>query len=1228
MLFDPVADQHVLEEQELAFTVHAQSSSDEPLTYSASNLPAGATFNPDTQVFSWTPVVGQAGSYQPEFRVTDGDITASMTVTIIVSPNPPVVSLTADPLTVDPGQPTTLTWTSSYADTVTIEPGIGLVATSGSVMVSPAATTTYTTTATGPGGSVSDAITIVVNIQATAVTAIGIISDGQSGEPLAGVNVSITDAEKTQSTITLSDGSYAIYGITPGSATITASLEGYTTGSWQTIYDEPGIWKIDFALHKESALSMVMGTIVNSTSLEPEAGVTITLGGTDNACVTAADGTFALDDVPYGQQTLYITQENTQNTFITLLIDKNPYELDLAVPYRNGRSEPAEINTTVTGIIQDGITGWPIAWAMVKVIGTSIEAVTNQDGQFSLADLPTGDIMIMAMALNHEAVAVVSHVVTDASETLTFNLAPTTSGTIVGTVIDAVTGEPVRNARIGIGEGVLAGAQTEADGTYTMLTVPVGDYTVSASHPGYLPDQQSFIAVEADEPATVDFTLTPRPQTGSLEGMIFDKESGKPLSNVVITNQETGAVATTNAQGYYLLNNLPAGLVTLQIAAFGYPATSRVAAVDADVDEATPTATSYDIALDQADPAPPDTISALVTAAAGGTIESPDKRFMMVIPPGALSADAIITLMPPTTGPVVDPGDSLTLDPQLGDPTVAALGEMIQIAVEPAIDGAEIPTINNWVVLAGRYFQSTVDALNLDESTVFPYYWDGTHWTLMQIKPYDFAVDEINNRHVAAVNFSTTAFGDPVAVDLSTKKPILLASLNDYIPNITIAHLYLFVQASSIIYNHIFPPPNAYIYDKDELTILDILGPEKEPNANALPILMLHGWDGKAIFYNQGHTDPNIEQRYKYMVEDIALATNGVYRPMFGTYNPRAGIVETGNSLATTFAALDVKGLPSDTHGSTGSFPYFDTFGFSMGGIVSRTLQARNRGVHNMVMAATPNHGTFFMLDELNTPPMTAISSCWSPGTWDLFPYDDRSWISWLSGNPTLYNLNRSSSCMPQANMTMIAGTKGILASLLGDNDKVVPVDSVFCRTTADNDGDKSLLRVNASAKKFEYRAEFDHFEFSTDEYRLRDNPEVYDPIQQGFSDWVVGKSILSAVTFYDDNVTINSAACEVEVQYNVWNEDIDRVVLVIYAMDQDYKWHLCGTSADKDGNVIDSAPIDGNSIELAPLQLHDSAHFAEEARIWRVTYELIPLAPGQTTVPLVPSANFTLPDN
>jgi hypothetical protein len=56
------------------------------LTYSASNLPSGATFTPSTRTFAWTPTYDQVGSYTAVlFTVSDGTATDSESITITVN---------------------------------------------------------------------------------------------------------------------------------------------------------------------------------------------------------------------------------------------------------------------------------------------------------------------------------------------------------------------------------------------------------------------------------------------------------------------------------------------------------------------------------------------------------------------------------------------------------------------------------------------------------------------------------------------------------------------------------------------------------------------------------------------------------------------------------------------------------------------------------------------------------------------------------------------------------------------------------------------------------------------------------------------------------------------------------------------------------------------------------------------------------------------------------------
>ncbi len=74
----------VNEREPLDFTLSAIDPDGDPLVYSASNLPQGASFDPNTQTFSWTPRYDQAGVYTVHFEVSDGELTDSEDITITV----------------------------------------------------------------------------------------------------------------------------------------------------------------------------------------------------------------------------------------------------------------------------------------------------------------------------------------------------------------------------------------------------------------------------------------------------------------------------------------------------------------------------------------------------------------------------------------------------------------------------------------------------------------------------------------------------------------------------------------------------------------------------------------------------------------------------------------------------------------------------------------------------------------------------------------------------------------------------------------------------------------------------------------------------------------------------------------------------------------------------------------------------------------------------------------
>ena len=79
-------------------------------------------------------------------------------------PPRPTVSLQASPTSVTKGDSTTLSWTSTDATQLTIAPEVGAVTAQGSTKVTPSDSTTYTITASGPGGSADATVRVTVNI--------------------------------------------------------------------------------------------------------------------------------------------------------------------------------------------------------------------------------------------------------------------------------------------------------------------------------------------------------------------------------------------------------------------------------------------------------------------------------------------------------------------------------------------------------------------------------------------------------------------------------------------------------------------------------------------------------------------------------------------------------------------------------------------------------------------------------------------------------------------------------------------------------------------------------------------------------------------------------------------------------------------------------------------------------------------------------------------------------
>jgi sugar lactone lactonase YvrE len=162
----------------------------------------------------------------------------STTVTVTTVPAPQISTFTATPASTSSGQQVTLSWATTGAASVAIDNGVGGVQTSGSVTVTPAATTIYALTASGPGGRSTKTAQVVVSVRPPSiVTTYGTAgvtgtTDGTSAvlfnQPAA---LSVDDVGNIY---VLDSGNHAIRRINPSGLTVTwvgqAGKSGFQDG--------------------------------------------------------------------------------------------------------------------------------------------------------------------------------------------------------------------------------------------------------------------------------------------------------------------------------------------------------------------------------------------------------------------------------------------------------------------------------------------------------------------------------------------------------------------------------------------------------------------------------------------------------------------------------------------------------------------------------------------------------------------------------------------------------------------------------------------------------------------------------------------------------------------------------------------------------------------------------------------------------------------------------------
>ncbi|ASK33342.1 hypothetical protein CEK62_02560 [Alcanivorax sp. N3-2A] len=252
--------------------------------------------------------------------------------------------------------------------------------------------------------------------------------------------------------------------------------------------------------------------------------------------------------------------------------------------------------TRLTGRLVDAQSGQALAEGQVRLSGTDTrQTQSGSDGVFLFEDLPTGQYRIEAGKAGYGTL-VLNTVVQTGDKRNLGNLAldvrqtdpdtgePVSTGLLRGRVTASEDGAALAGATLtlgGSGRSVTAGP----DGRYVLGEIAAGPVTVTASAPGYR-TAVGRADIQAGQTLVFSPALRAAVEQGvRVTGRVAERGTGDAVIGALVSARvaNTTKSVSTDTQGRYRLETLPAGEVALTVSADGYASVSgQVQANDGD----------------------------------------------------------------------------------------------------------------------------------------------------------------------------------------------------------------------------------------------------------------------------------------------------------------------------------------------------------------------------------------------------------------------------------------------------------------------------------------------------------------------------------------------------------------------------------------------------------------------------------------------------------------------
>jgi len=559
----------------------------------------------------------------------------------------------------------------------------------------------------------------LVHLTGDSVVAGRVVSDPGS-VPVAGatVNVCPSSQPNCSTSVTTNDTGYFWLAAAPGLDVVEASLAGYVSNSSGFVkgLSDQWVWAGVISIQQ---YAYVAGTVIGLPSGVPLDGANASLcappivGSGAGPCFTTVltqpDGSFFLE-APAGSYVLDANATEYNDTYLSVSLTAGetlPVGLVFVQEYgtATGAVYGADTDQAAPGATVVACEAWGlrVCSAPVPTEAGGIYVITGRPGPYQLEASAPG------YQTAFESIVLASGSTVTAPTFLLIPIGPNTMYTVSGTVrAESNPGLSVAGALVTATGGYSAPAN--AFGEYT-LSVPWGDYTISAVAPGYVISSRT-LEVNASV-SGINFLLAI--ETYPVTGVIRDGLTGEPIDNVTIL-EDGATLGATGSNGAYaiVLANGTHDLVAE--AGSGYSAVSFVVVVaGAWVSDSLtmypPEVTLDGLVVDSLTGLPLSSASVVISGTtADGTswsanaVTAADGRFVVVAYPGKYTAVAQLTgySSASMSVDVASSPSSLPLTLPLPPALTSAASTPTSAWVYATLGGLAAAAVAGVIVLAGR----------------------------------------------------------------------------------------------------------------------------------------------------------------------------------------------------------------------------------------------------------------------------------------------------------------------------------------------------------------------------------------------------------------------------------------------------------------------------------------------------------------------------------------------